>query len=238
MGKQNNFADINGQTTVNETIASTENKPTAVKDEVSIKRDTYLYNLVEKAQQGDMAAMENIIRHFRKEINGKAKMYYIAGADYDDVVQEAMIGLYKAIKTYDKNGGAKFDTYANLCMKRQLLNAIRSANREKHEPLNSSVSINKMVAPRDGMDYDETTLEETIQGNAAADIDVIKVLNDTFDSMNNGPQALSRIEADVWREYTEGKSYEEIAQQLGKPVKSVYNAMARLKKKILLYISE
>ena len=193
---------------------------------------------MEKAQQGDMAATENIIRFFRKEINGKAKLYYIAGADRDDVVQEAMIGLYKAIKTFDVNGGAGFDTYANLCMKRQLLDAIRSANREKHEPLNKSVSINKMVAPRDGADYDETTLEETLHGNAADDIDVVKVLNETFDSMNNGPQALSRIEADVWREYTEGKSYDEIAKQLGKPVKSVYNAMGRLKKKILFYINE
>lgn len=214
-------------------------KDTTVNQDIACQdRKKYLYGLVEKAQQGDMAATENIIRHFRKEINGKAQLYYIAGADRDDVVQEAMIGLYKAIKTFDVNGGAGFDTYANLCMRRQILDAIRSANREKHEPLNNSVSINKMVAPRDGADYDETTLEETLQGNAADDIDVMKVLNETFDSMNNGPQALSRIEADVWREYTEGKSYEEIAQQLGKPVKSVYNAMGRLKKKILFYINE
>ena len=214
-------------------------KETTVNQEIACReRQAYLYNMVEKAQQGDMAAMENIIRHFRKEINGKAQLYYIAGADHDDVVQEAMIGLYKAIKSYDVNGGASFETYANLCMKRQLLDAIRSANREKHEPLNNSVSINKMVASKGGADYDETTLEETIQGNAAADIDVVKVLNETFDAMNKGPQALSRIEADVWREYTEGKSYEEIAQQLDRPVKSVYNAMARLKKKILLHISE
>lgn len=221
------------KTTVNGKNACRDNKTQARQE-----REAYLYKLVEKAQQGDMAATENIIRHFRKEINGKAQMYFIAGADHDDVVQEAMIGLYKAIKSYDRDGGAGFETYANLCMKRQLLDAIRSANREKHEPLNNSVSINKMVTPRGNVDSDETTLEETIQGNAAADIDVIKVLNDTFDSMNNSPQALSRIEADVWREYTEGKSYEEIATSLGKPIKSVYNAMARLKKKILLYLSE
>ena len=202
------------------------------------EKDDLLYTLVEKAQQGDMQAEENIIRLFRKEINGKANLYFIAGADRDDVIQEAMIGLYKAIRSYRRDGGAGFDTYANLCMKRQLLDAIKSANREKHEPLNSSVSINKTVAAGNGADYDETTLEETIEGNAAADVDVMKILNESFDYMNSGPQALSRIEADVWKEYTEGKSYEEIAESLGKNIKSVYNAMGRVKKKILFYISE
>ena len=194
-----------------------------------------LYQLVAMAQEGDMDAMEKIIRRFRKEINGKASLYFIAGADRDDVVQEAMIGLYKAIKSYDAAGGANFYTYANLCMKRQLLDAIRSANREKHEPLNRSVSINKMMS--EGGE-DETTLEETIEGNAAADVDIIKVVNESIEAMKGGPKALTEIEARVWSLYVRGMTYEEIGEALNKNVKSVYNAMARVKKKILLYINE
>ena len=215
------------------------NKPVDAQQIIACQEDqNILYNLVEKAQQGDMNAVESIIRLFRKEINSKSKLYFIAGADRDDVVQEAMIGLYKAIKNYDKSGGAKFETYANVCMNRQLIDAIRSANREKHAPLNTSVSINKTVALGYDSDYDETTLEETIESNDITSVDVIKVINESLESLSEGPQALTKFEADVWHGYTKGKTYEEIANSLGKNVKSVYNAMARVKKKILLYISE
>lgn len=204
----------------------------------SKKDQKLLYDMVEKAQQGDMNAVETIIRLFRKEINSKSNLYFIAGADKDDVVQEAMIGLYKAVKNYDKSAGTKFETYADLCMKRQLIDAIRSANREKHAPLNTSVSINKTVALGYDSDYDETTLEETIESNDIINMDVISIIDESLESLNKGPQALTKIEADVWHGYTQGKSYEEIAKSLGKNVKSVYNAMSRVKKKILLYISE
>lgn len=205
------------------------------KEERDIREETEA--LVARAQAGDMKAAEDIIHLFREDIRSKASSYYIIGADRDDVIQEAMIGLYKAIRTYSRNGGAGFRTYANVCMTRQIITAVRRASREKHEPLNSSVSISNFIESGDGAGGG-ATLEETLEGNAVADADTLLVLNDIMEYIENDRSAFTDLEAAVWKEFMAGRSYEETAVILGKNVKSVYNAMNRVKKKIMAFINE
>lgn len=181
--------------------------------------------LVLLAQSGDSLAEECLIKRYTNSIRERKHIYFIAGADSEDVIQEGMIGLFKAIQSYCADKDASFKTYANLCINRQIISAIRAAARRKHEPLNNSISL-------DGERDDESLFSGYT--DTADDLLIEKKLAEIIWSDENS--LLSRMEKTVLKEYIKGKSYGEIANKLGKNTKSIDNAMQRIRKKIVTYI--
>lgn len=178
------------------------------------------------SQQGDAAAEEFLIRQYKTIVNKVTKPYFIIGADREDVLQEAMIGLFKAIKEYRQDSEGNFKTYATLCMNRQVISAIKAANRDKHAPLNTSVSLNK-------------NLNETLESDGGDDPETALLLNDIMHRIFDDEKGLfSAFEKKVWKEYTDGKTYSEMAEIFDKNPKAIYNAMERIKKKIIKYIQD
>lgn len=190
-------------------------------------------DLVLKAQAGDLEAEETLMRKHKETVRIKAKMYYMAGADEDDVVQEGMIGLLKAIRQYDADKEASFDTFASICITRQIISAIRSADRDKHKALNTSVSLSDPLKDAG----DEITVEDTLMTNMAENPETLLVMKDIVGYiLHNGDNIFSDLEMEVLNEVLKGRSHEEIAEKLGKNTKSIDNAMQRTKKKIVSYL--
>lgn len=184
------------------------------------------------AQGGREDAEEYLIRQYKDVVRSKAHTYFIIGAQVEDVVQEGMIGLFKAIKSYNAERETTFRTYAERCITRQILDAIKAANRKKHSPLNTSVSLNRPVVSESAK-----TLEEVIVGRENVDPEELLLVKDLIDFVRiNEKKKFSPLEVQVWNEYMTGKSYAEIALALGKKPKSIYNAMERIKKKISMYL--
>lgn len=196
--------------------------------------NTYADNeLVIMAQAGDLDAEETLMRKYKETVRIKAKMYYMAGADEDDVVQEGMIGLLKAIRQYDPEKEASFGTFASLCITRQIISAIRSADRDKHKALNTSVSLSDPLKE----ESDDITVEDTLRTNMADDPETLLVIKDVvYYILHNGDNIFSDFEMEVLNEVLKGKDYDKIAQKLGKNPKSIDNAMQRTKKKIVAYL--
>ncbi len=189
--------------------------------------------LVMKAQAGDLEAEETLMRKYKETVKIKAKMYYMAGADEDDVVQEGMIGLLKAIRQYDADKEASFDTFASICITRQIISAIRSADRDKHKALNTSVSLSDPLKDIG----DEITVEDTLMTDMAENPETLLVMKDIVGYiLHNGDNIFSDLEMEVLNEVLKGRSHEEIAEKLGKNTKSIDNAMQRTKKKIISYL--
>ena len=190
-------------------------------------------DLVMKAQAGDLDAEETLMRKYKETVKIKAKMYYMAGADEDDVVQEGMIGLLKAIRQYDGDKEASFGTFAGICITRQIISAIRSADRDKHKALNTSVSLSDPLKD----ESDEMTVEDTLRTNMAENPETLLVMKDIAGYiLHNGDNILSEFELEVLSEVLKGRNHEEIAEKLGKNVKSIDNALQRTKKKIIAYL--
>lgn len=185
------------------------------------------------AQAGDREAEDILIRRYVEMIRGKAHLYFIVGADSEDVIQEGMIGLFKAIHDYSGNREATFKTFAELCINRQILTAVKTASRRKHQPLNDSVSLSTPV--------DETgggTLEESLGGDMASNPEAVFMENTLSSLLTDENSTLfSSMERRVLKEYLAGKKYPEIAQSLGKSYKAVDNAMQRIRRKINEYIN-
>lgn len=185
------------------------------------------------AQAGDREAEDILIRRYVELIRGKAHLYFIVGADSEDVIQEGMIGLFKAIHDYSEDRDASFKTFAELCINRQILTAVKTASRLKHQPLNNSVSLSTPV--------DETgggTLEESLGGDMASNPEVVFMENTLSSLLTDEDSSLfSSMERRVLKEYLAGKKYPEIAQSLGKSYKAVDNAMQRIRRKINEYIN-
>lgn len=185
------------------------------------------------AQAGDREAEDILIRRYVEMIRGKAHLYFIVGADSEDVIQEGMIGLFKAIHDYSGNREATFKTFAELCINRQILTAVKTASRRKHQPLNDSVSLSTPV--------DETgggTLEESLGGDMASNPEAVFMENTLSSLLTDENSTLfSSMERRVLKEYLAGKKYPEIAQSLGKSYKAVDNAMQRIRKKISEYMN-
>lgn len=185
------------------------------------------------AQAGDREAEDILIRRYVEMIRGKAHLYFIVGADSEDVIQEGMIGLFKAIHDYSGNREATFKTFAELCINRQILTAVKTASRRKHQPLNDSVSLSTPV--------DETgggTLEESLGGDMASNPEAVFMENTLSLLLTDENSTLfSSMERRVLKEYLAGKKYPEIAQSLGKSYKAVDNAMQRIRKKISEYMN-
>lgn len=189
--------------------------------------------LVLKAQAGDIDAEEALMRKYKETVRAKAKMYYMVGADEEDVVQEGMIGLLRAIRKYDADKEAGFATFAGICITRQIITAIRSADREKHKALNTSVSLSDPVKAED----EGITIEDTLRTNISENPETLLVIKDiAYYIMHNGDNILSDFEMDVLSEMLKGKNNEEIAVKLGRNPKSIDNAMQRMKKKIVEYL--
>ncbi|MEE0771686.1 MAG: RNA polymerase sporulation sigma factor SigH [Anaerovoracaceae bacterium] len=190
-------------------------------------------NLVLSAQEGNIEAEELLMRKYKETVRTKAKMYYMAGADEEDVVQEGMIGLLKAIRQFDADKEASFGTFAGICITRQIISAIRSADRHKHKPLNTSVSLSDPLKEENG----EITLEDTLKTNTAENPETLLVIKDiAYYILHNGDNILSDFEMEVLNEVLKGYDYDKIARKLGKNPKSIDNAMQRTKKKIVAYL--
>lgn len=191
--------------------------------------------LVETAQAGNLDAEEYLIRKYKEVVRNRAQLYFIMGADGEDVVQEGMIGLFKAIKSYNSTKDASFHTFAELCINRQIITAIKTASRLKHSPLNTSISLNKPISEEDA----EGTLEETLCSDSNSDPEAQLMLKDVVEAIiSNEGKIFSKFEMQVWNEYLQGKSYREIARDLEKSPKAVDNAIQRTKKKILAYLCQ
>ncbi len=189
--------------------------------------------LVQMAQSGNIDAEETLIRKYKETVRIKAKMYFITGADEDDVVQEGMIGLIKAIRQYETGRGTAFGTFASLCITRQIISAIRMADRDKHKALNTSISLNRPMQDEN----DDITLVDTLTDSSGQGPESMLVIKDVvYYILHNGDNIFSDFEMQVLSELVKGNDYAAIARKLGKNTKSIDNAMQRTKKKVVRYL--
>ncbi len=180
------------------------------------------------ASKGDSDATDFLLSKYSNMVLSITRSYFLIGADYDDVIQEGMIGLFKAIRDYKKND-TSFSTFAHMCIKRQIITAIKSATRKKHMPLNSYVSLNKTIYD----DEQETTLLNLLSDNIEPSPEDILINKEGFTiTRNNIFSVLSSYEKSVLEKYLQGMSYIDIAGELDKSEKSIDNALQRIKKKI------
>jgi RNA polymerase sporulation-specific sigma factor len=191
--------------------------------------------LIELVQREDRIAEETIIKRYKNFVLAKSRSYFLVGADREDIVQEGMIGLFKAIRDYKIERLASFRAFAELCITRQIITAIKAATRQKHQPLNSYVSLNKPI-------YDEEsdrTLLDVLKCGKLTNPEELFVSRETYDLIENQiTDMLSKLELDVLQEYLEGKSYQCIAETLDKHVKSVDNALQRVKRKLEVFLEK
>lgn len=180
-------------------------------------------------KDGDKQALSYLLEKYRDLVNIKVGKYYIIGAEREDTIQEGMIGLYKAIKSFDGSKDISFKTFANLCIERQLITAIKTSNRQKHLPLNSYLSLNTAAYDNDGDElidkFDSKTIEDPL--------DTIMKKEYINEVENAIDKSLSKFEKQVLNRYIQGESYLIIAQKLNAPVKSVDNAIQRIRKKAI-----
>ena len=188
--------------------------------------------LISFAKNGEQEALEQLFRKYKELVNMKVSKYFIIGAEKEDIVQEGLIGLYKAIKNFNGDKQNSFKSFANLCIERQLITAIKTSNRQKHIPLNSSVSLNTSLYENDNDDNNE--LIEIVNSNSVEDpLDTItkkeyyKAIGIKID------ENLSDFEKQVLGKYANGQSYVKIAEELDAPVKSIDNAIQRIRKKAI-----
>jgi RNA polymerase sigma-H factor len=192
--------------------------------------------LVGKARAGDESAIEVLINRYRHYARAKARSYFLAGADREDIVQEGMIGLYKAVRDFQVDRNTAFRAFAELCITRQIITAIKTATRQKHAPLNSYVSLNKAGM---GDADDDRPLEYALVAPLTSDPAELVVSADEIARIKESMgQVLSTLETEVLQLYMEGKSYQEIAGLLGRHVKSIDNALQRIKRKLEQYLTE
>ncbi len=191
--------------------------------------------IVELAKHGNVGALEYLINKYKNFVRAKARTYFLIGADREDIIQEGMIGLYKAIRDYRYDRQASFRAFAEICVTRQIITAIKTATRQKHIPLNSYVSLNKPVFDEDS----ERTLGEVVttekDGNPE---DLFINQENLMDIESTMHKILSPLEQEVVNLYLDGKSYQEIAEQLDRHVKSVDNALQRVKRKLEQYLEK
>ncbi len=192
--------------------------------------------IIEKIHEGDEEALTYILEKYKELVNIKVSKYFIVGAEKEDTVQEGMIGLFKAIKSFDKNKQNSFKSFANICIERQLITAIKSSNRQKHMPLNSYLSLN--TAAYDNNEEDSVELLERFNSNTIEDpLDTImkqEYYKEVEDAVNKN---LSKFEKQVLDRFLKGESYVKIAERLDSPVKSVDNAIQRIRKKAIKNIT-
>lgn len=203
-------------------------------DELIRYQDMVDEDVVSLAQNGDGDALVFLLNKYKNFVRSKARSYFLIGADHEDIVQEGMIGLYKSVRDFQPSRLASFRSFAELCVKRQIITAIKAATRQKHVPLNSYVSLNKPL-------YDEEsdrTLLDVIEGRVTNPEELYISKEDLKGIHAQMDQLLSDLEKQVLESFMDGKSYQEIADNLGRHVKSIDNALQRVKRKLYKFMEE
>lgn len=190
-------------------------------------------DVVTKAQEGNKFALEYIIDKYYSFVRTKARSYFLIGADKEDLVQEGMIGLYKAVRDFKSDKLSSFKAFAELCITRQIITAIKTATRQKHIPLNSYISLNKPIFE----DESDRTLMDIVSGECVSDPEEVIINHEEYVNIENKiGEILSDLEWEVLISYLDGKSYQEIAVDLDRHVKSIDNALQRVKRKLERYL--
>ena len=193
------------------------------------------YDIVLKASKGDKIALEYIIKKYKNFVKAKAKSYFLIGADKEDIIQEGMIGLYKAVRDFDASKTNSFKGFADICITRQIITAIKTATRQKHIPLNSYISLNKPVYDEES----ERTLLDIIATSIVTDPEELIISKEELKHIESKMnELLSELELQVVEYYLNGKSYQYIADKLQRDVKSIDNAIQRIRKKAIKNIIE
>nr|WP_221212140.1 RNA polymerase sporulation sigma factor SigH [Anoxybacillus rupiensis] len=189
--------------------------------------------LVERVHQGDSDALDFLIHKYQNFVRAKARSYFLVGADKEDIIQEGMIGLYKAIRDFKEDKLTSFKAFAELCITRQMITAIKTATRQKHIPLNSYVSLDKPIYD----DESDRTLMDVISGTKATDPEELIINREEVDDIEiKMAELLSDLERKVLVLYLDGRSYQEISEELNRHVKSIDNALQRVKRKLERYL--
>jgi RNA polymerase sporulation-specific sigma factor len=185
--------------------------------------------VVVEAKNGNTRAQDYIIKKYENFVKSKAKSYFLIGADKEDIYQEGMIGLYKAIRDFNKDKLTSFKSFADLCVTRQIITAIKTATRQKHIPLNTYISLNKPINEEES----ERTLLDVLSGLKITDPEELFISAEQMDRIQGEiERVLSNLEQEVLKSYLDGKSYQEIACDLDRHAKSIDNALQRVKRKL------
>lgn len=185
--------------------------------------------LVEQVHLGNTDALDFLISKYRLFVKAKARSYFLVGADKEDIIQEGMIGLYKAIRDFKEDKLASFRAFAELCITRQIITAIKTATRQKHIPLNSYVSLDKPIYDEES----ERTLMDIITSPISDDPEYLMINREDYVYLEQKMgEVLSELEQQVLVRYLEGQSYNEISEELNRHVKSIDNALQRVKRKL------
>ncbi len=188
-----------------------------------------------EAREGNYDALEFLIGKYKNFVRAKARSYFLIGADREDIIQEGMIGLYKAIRDFRGDKLSSFKAFAELCITRQIITAIKTATRQKHIPLNSYVSLDKPIYDEDS----DRTLLDVISGIRITDPEDLMVNREEYSDIElKMSEILSSLEWRVLMLYLEGKSYQEIAVELNRHIKSIDNALQRVKRKLERYLKK
>ncbi len=205
----------------------------APKSPQKVQRELEDLQLVMKARNGSSVAMDQLMRRYTSFVRLKASSYFLAGGDSEDLIQEGLVGLYKAVRDFRPDKETSFRSFAELCVTRQIITAIKTATRFKHAPLNQYVSFSHTPAGQDG---DDCTLGDALPGPNVDDPAVCVISTEELQSLVGClSTTLSPLEADALRHYLEGSSYEQMAEDLGCDTKTIDNALQRVKRKILLH---
>ena len=191
--------------------------------------------IIRKAKAGDDTALEYLINKYKRFVRAKARTYFLIGADREDIIQEGMIGLYKAIRDFRGDKLSSFRAFAELCITRQIITAIKTATRQKHIPLNSYISLNKPIFDEES----DRTLMDIINEENVSDPEEMMISREEFAGIElKMNEILSNLEWEVLSKYLQGRSYQEIAQELNRHVKSIDNALQRVKRKLEKHLGE
>ena len=198
-------------------------------DEYNNLKDEQIVSLI---KQGDEKALSYLLEKYKNLVNAKVGKYFIIGAEREDIVQEGMIGLFKAIKSFNSEKQNTFKSFANICIERQLITVIKSSNRQKNIPLNSYLSLN--TAAYDNNEEDSVELIDTFNSKTIEDPLETVMKKEYYEQVENAVNKnLSKFEKQVLDRFIKGESYMTIAQKLDSPVKSVDNAIQRIRKKAI-----
>lgn len=191
--------------------------------------------IVDLVRDGNNDAMDYLINKYKNYVRAKARTYFLIGADREDIIQEGMIGLYKAIRDYDEEKISSFRAFAELCITRQIITAIKAATRQKHIPLNSYISLHKPIF-NDGSE--KTTLMDVIIGGKVANPEELLIGQENLEFIEQQMgEILSDLECKVLSLYLQGKAYYEIAEEMNRDIKSIDNALQRVKKKLEKFLN-
>lgn len=185
--------------------------------------------LIEFARAGDNQALERLIEKYRHLVRAKSRSYFLIGGDYEDIIQEGMIGLYKAVRDFRGDKLSSFRAFAELCITRQIITAIKTATRQKHSPLNSYISLDKPVYEEDS---ERPLLDILVETHAKSPEDLLIIREKQEDMETKIGSVLSELEQQVLQLYIDGRSYQEMSGLLGRRNKSIDNALQRIKRKL------